>query len=129
MWGFSLAHWCNSFQTQNTSLSAKISKESFLLLLLFLLPRFCICLFPFFSRHWKEFPSDFFVLLVRCKVRLAAFHVELKVSGWQHLHLLLPSPHMELQAHLEPSPSTTTSRKPSTKNSRSTKISTRKAFR
>ena len=49
------------------------------------------------------------------KTRLAAFHIKLKVSGWQHFHSSLASPHMELQAHLKPCPPTMTGCKPSTK--------------
>ena len=73
----------------------------------------------------------FLGFLVRYKVHLAAFHIELKVGGWQHFHSSLPSPHMELQAHLEPSPPTTTVCKPSTakKKSKLAKINTQNSFR
>ena len=39
--------------------------------------------------------------LVRYKVRLAAFHIELRVGGRQHFYSWLLSPHTELQAHLQ----------------------------
>ena len=56
----------------------------------------------------------FLCSMVGSKVPLVVFHIELKTGNWQHFHSSLLQPHMELQAHVEPSPPSTTGCKPST---------------
>ena len=68
--------------------------------------------------------KQFLCSLVRYKVCLAASHIELKVGGWQHFYSSLPSPHMELQALLEPSPPKRLAVSHQQKKSRLSKINT-----
>ena len=83
--------------------------------LVFFAPAILPLLPSFLHSLLKGKSKQFLCSLVRYKVRLAASHIELKVGGWQHFYSSSPSPHMELQALLEPSPPTTTGCKPSTK--------------
>ena len=96
----------------------------FLLLLLFLLLWFCLCVFSFFICYWKESPNDFFVIGFRYKVRLTVFSCRANGRWFTTLPLIVT-----VTSHGTSSQSTTFDCKPSTtKKLRYAKINTHKSI-
>ena len=92
---------------------------------LFLLLWFCLCVFSFFIRYWKESPNDFFVIGFRYKVRLTVFSCRANGRWFTILPLIVT-----VNSHGTSSQPTTFDCKPwTTKKLRYTKINTHKSIR